>query len=76
MRHCDISYHKPAYYGSSIECTAEVKKITPARIIFEQRVTDIETQELLVEAQITLACVSAVDFKPIRLSKDIQNILK
>lgn len=74
VRQCNISYHKPAYYGEKIECNAVVTKITPARIIFHQEVKNTETGELLVEAEITLACVSAATFKPQKISPDIKSL--
>ena len=74
VRQCNITYHKPAVYGDTIQCSAEISKITPARIIFSQQVTNNKTSELLVEAEVTLACVSAKDFKPIRLPENIKNL--
>lgn len=75
VRQCNITYHKPAIYGDTISCNAEIIKISPARIIFSQKVTNSKTSELLVEAEITLACVGAEDFKPIRLPATIKNVL-
>lgn len=74
VRQCNVTYHKPAFYGDTIHCSAEISKTTPARIIFSQKITNVKTSELLVEAEVTLACVSANNFKPVRLPKDIRNL--
>ena len=75
VRRCDITYHKPAFYGETISCTAEVKQTPPARIIFIQKVINDKTQETLAEAEITLACVSAEDFRPIRIPEEVRRQL-
>lgn len=75
VRHCDITYHKPALYGSTIECDAAVLKATAARIVFHQQVTDHPTGRLLSEARITLACVDAQTFRPIRIPESVQKLL-
>jgi len=71
VRQCDITYHKPALYGSTIECDATVIKATAARIVFHQRVTDHAGGTLLTEATVTLACVDAKTFRPIRIPDEI-----
>ena len=76
VRQCLITYHKPAVYGDIIQCSAGIKKITPARIIFDQRVTNKKTRECLVEAEITLACVSATDFSIMRIPGQVMEALK
>jgi len=76
VRQCNITYHKPAFYGETISCSAEVTQATPARIVFLQKITNAKTRETLVEAEVTLACVSADDFRPIRIPEEIRNIIK
>ncbi|MEW5895175.1 MAG: thioesterase family protein [Candidatus Omnitrophota bacterium] len=71
VRQCVITYHKPALYGERIICSATVKKITPARIIFDQKVTNAKTGELLVDAGITLACVRADNFQLMRIPESV-----
>ena len=75
VRQCNITYHKPAFYGETIVCSAEIKKVSPAKLVFHQTVTHKETRELLAEADITLACVNASDFRPIRIPKNMREIL-
>lgn len=71
VRHCAITYTKPACYGDTISCNAEIKKTSPARIIFLQKVINTLTKETLAEAEITLACVNAENFRPIRIPEEI-----
>ena len=75
VRRCTVTYFKPAYYGDTIRCSAQVTQTTAARIVFLQRVTDKKTGDLLTQAEITLACVNAETFRPIRLPEDIQKQL-
>jgi acyl-CoA thioesterase FadM len=53
----------------TISCNAVLKTITPARLVFEQKVTNLTTNECLVEPNHTLACVSAIDFSLMRILK-------
>lgn len=69
---CVISYHKPAYYGETIQCTALPTKVSAARIIFTQQVIQPKTKAVLVEAEVTLACVNAKTFRPMRLPETVQ----
>lgn len=72
VRSCVITYYKPAWYGETIRCSAEVQRATAARVVFQQRVVNAKTGELLTEAEVTLACVDARSFKPIRIPDDFQ----
>ncbi len=72
---CTIRYHRPAFYGDMITCNAMIKKISPAKIIFLQQVINQKSQQLLVEAEITLACVHAKNFRPMRIPDDVSKKL-
>jgi tol-pal system-associated acyl-CoA thioesterase len=75
VRSCVITYNKPAWHGDTIQCTADIKKITPAKIIFQQHIIHKQTKNILVEAEVTLACVDAKDFKPMRIPEDVRTKL-
>ncbi|MFP4472754.1 MAG: YbgC/FadM family acyl-CoA thioesterase [Candidatus Omnitrophota bacterium] len=71
VAHCSISYRRPARLGDMLICTAGLTRITRARMIFRQDVRLKDSHELLVEADITLACVNA-DLRPIAIPADIR----
>ena len=71
VRHCSISYKNPARYGDTIICDAHLKKVTAAQMIFEQKIIDEKSQQLIVEAQVTLVSLNA-GFKPTPIPKDIK----
>lgn len=63
-----MRYYMPARLSEQLEISAELEKITHARIRFNQTIkrSNTQTQELLCLAQghITLACLGAETFKP------------
>ena len=71
VRQCAITYRSPARYGETLICTAELKKMTAAQLMFSQRVIEKETQRLIVEAEVTLVCLTT-DFKPTVLPDDLR----
>ncbi len=75
VRKCTITYKAPARYGDVILCDAKVVKMTAAQLFFEQTVRHKETGQLLVEAQVALACLSH-DFRPQELPEDLKTKLK
>ena len=71
VRKCTITYKAPARYGDIILCDAKVVKMTAAQLFFEQKIHHKETKQLLVEAEVALACLSC-DFKPKELPQDLR----
>jgi acyl-CoA thioester hydrolase len=63
VRKCNITYKSPARYGDIITATAELKKTTAAQLIFDQKVLNKETGQILVIAEVSLVCLTP-DFKP------------
>lgn len=63
VRKCSVTYRSPARYGDTIVCTAELKKVTAAQLLFEQKIHDKESGRLLVEAEVGLVSLNR-DFKP------------
>ncbi|MBU0467474.1 MAG: acyl-CoA thioesterase [Candidatus Omnitrophica bacterium] len=66
VRKCNLTYKSPARYGDIITCTASLKKTTAAQLIFDQKIFNKETGKLLVEAEVSLVCLTH-DFKPTTL---------
>ena len=71
VRKCTITYRSPARYGDTLICDARLNKITAAQLIFDQFIHEKETQRLVVEAQVILACLNQ-DFKPVQIPDDLK----
>ena len=71
VRKCLLTYRRPAKYGDTINCNAVVTKITAAQIIFEQKVHNKDNGDLLVEAEITLACLTK-ELRPTQIPEDLK----
>jgi len=74
VRKCTITYKAPARYGDVVLCDAKVTKTTAAQIIFAQTVRHKATGQLLVEAEVSLACLS-LEFKPRELPEELKKRL-
>jgi acyl-CoA thioester hydrolase len=55
----NVKYRQPAAYDEKLELTTTCTKITPARIEHSYILRRPEADEILVEAETTLACVDA-----------------
>lgn len=75
VRKCTITYKAPARYGDIILCDAKIIRMTAAQLFFEQTIHHKETKQLLVEAEVALACLSC-DFKPKELPQDLRTKLQ
>lgn len=71
VRKCSIIYRSPARYGEILICDARLENITAAQLVFEQLIHEKQTRRLVVEAQVTLACLNQ-DFKPIPIPDDLK----
>ena len=71
VRKCTITYKAPARYGDIILCDAKIIRMTAAQLFFEQKIFHKKTKQLLVEAEVALACLSC-DFKPKELPQDLR----
>lgn len=63
VKECHVRYHAPARYGDILRLNATITKTTRFRIFFHQEIYHKETGKLLVDADVTLACLGP-DFKP------------
>ena len=75
VRKCTITYKAPARYGDIILCDAKIIRMTAAQLFFEQKIFHKKTKQLLVEAEVALACLSC-DFKPKELPQDLRTKLQ
>ena len=71
VRYCNVNYRSPARYGDTIISDASLKKATAAQLIFTQKIHNRETQRLLVEAEVSIVCITA-DFKPGIIPDDLK----
>jgi acyl-CoA thioester hydrolase len=69
-----VKYHRAARLNERLTVSAEVVKIGRASIVFGQRVE--RADELLVEAQVTLAVVDRGRMKPARMPIELEQALK
>ncbi len=74
VRQCNVSYRSPARYGETLVCTAELKKATAVQLIFDQKIVDQKDGRLIVEAEVSLACLN-MDFKPTPIPEDLKEKL-
>ena len=74
VRECHVVYKSPARYGDNIICTATLTKITAAQMLFEQTILDKKDNRLMVEAQVSLVCLTP-DFKPTAIPDDVRDKL-
>ena len=74
VRHCSITYKNPARYGDTLLCDARLKKITAAQMFFDQIIVDEKSQDLVVEAHVTLVSLNR-RFKPTPIPENIKSQL-
>ena len=67
-------FHRPAGLNDVVSVSAEVVKMGHARLVFRQRVE--RGQELLVEAEVTLAVVDRVRMRPARMPEELKKALE
>ena len=74
VRKCSIVYRSPARYAETLLCSATLKKITAAQLIFDQTIHEKQSGRLVAEAEVTLACLDK-DFKPVQIPEDLKTQL-
>lgn len=75
VRKCTITYRSPARYGDTLLCEADLVKITAAQLVFDQKIFHKASGRLLVEAEVTLVCLTK-DFKPVQIPDDLKDALQ
>ncbi len=68
-----VTYHRPALLNDLLSVSAEVAKMGKASLVFRQRVE--RRQELLVEAELTLAVVDRRRMRPARIPEELEQAL-
>ncbi len=69
VHRCEIDYHRPARLNDVLSATVEVEAMGAARIVVTQRVerAGALTTEVLTSARVTLACIDAAQWRPVRI---------
>ncbi len=60
----NIQYKKPAKFNDELNVLTSISRIGKASIYFTQSVYQSATENLLVDAEIKIACLNAKDFSP------------
>jgi acyl-CoA thioester hydrolase len=68
-----VRYHKPARLNELVSVSAEVVKMGRASVVFRQTVE--RGDELLVEAEVTLAVVDTERMRPARIPHELSKVL-
>jgi acyl-CoA thioester hydrolase len=69
VRSVAIEYLRPSSFDDSLRVTVEPVKVGAGQIIVAQQV--LREDEVLVTAEVRVACVHARSFKPVRIPKTI-----
>lgn len=75
VRKCNLTYKAPARYGDILVCNATLLKITAAQILFHQTIHLKETNQLLVDAEVTLVSLDS-EFKATPIPDKIRDLLQ
>ena len=73
VRQVEVSYLKPARYDDELAVYSRIKRLTPARMRFAQR---IECGIVLATGEIEVVCVNATTFKPVKIPDHILQLLE
>jgi acyl-CoA thioester hydrolase len=73
VRRVEVDYLSPARFNDQIDVSVELQELGRASLSVEQTLTRGATR--LVSAQVTLACVDAARFKPVKIPLPILQAL-
>ena len=69
-----IAFKKPAKFNDMLTITCELHKVGHSSFEFLQKI--IFNQQTLAEAQVKLACVNALTFKPVGIPNQIKSTME
>ena len=70
VHNMQIIFKKPAKFNDMLTITSELHKVGHSSLQFLQKIT--LNQQALIEAQVKLACVNALTFKPVGIPEPIK----
>lgn len=68
----NICYHKPAKLDDQLEVSCVLQKRKPCSLLYKQEIQ--RAAQLLVSAEVLIACVSSKNFAPQRIPEEIQKL--
>lgn len=71
VRSIQADYLLPARFNDLLGVHTEVIKTRHASLIFSQKIKDLKQNKVLFKAQITVACLNALNFKPCAIPSNI-----
>ncbi|OGA41916.1 MAG: tol-pal system-associated acyl-CoA thioesterase [Betaproteobacteria bacterium RIFCSPLOWO2_12_FULL_62_13] len=69
VRSVAIDYLKPSWFDDNLQVTVELVKVGASQMVVAQQV--LREGEVLVTAEVKVACVDAQTFKPVRIPRAI-----
>lgn len=76
----EIQFQKPARFNDQLIVTARPLEVRSASLLFEQCIVrpadGFDEEELMVTAQVRIACVSASELKPLAIPVTLRQVLK
>lgn len=70
VTHAEVSFKKPARFDDLLEIQCQPIKIGFSSVVFKQ--TIVRQAQVLIEAEIKIACVDASTFKPVTIPRLIK----
>jgi acyl-CoA thioester hydrolase len=69
VHRCEIDYRRPARLNDVLMATVEVEEVGASRLVIAQRVERDggEQPGVLTSARVTLACIDAAQWRPVRI---------
>lgn len=74
VRRVDIEFRHAARFNQLLQVTCSVAQVKRASLIFDQSIVD-EAGQVIVTAQVTIACVAISAMKPIQIPRDINGVI-
>ncbi|GJM07801.1 MAG: tol-pal system-associated acyl-CoA thioesterase [Lysobacteraceae bacterium] len=74
IRHISVRFKSPARLDEELTVTAS--PVTIGRAGFTMAQTIVRSDELLLEADVSAACVRATDFRPVRMPESVATALR
>lgn len=74
VRRVDIEFRHAARFNQLLQVTCTVAQVKRASLIFDQSIVD-EAGQVIVTAQVTIACVAISAMKPIQIPRDINGVI-
>lgn len=74
VRSINLDYHKPARFNELLQVTTEITQLKKASVVFTQKILRDSDQQLLCEASVLIACLTADGFKPRALPDNFREV--